>query len=79
MGLVQKLVCNLIMPKKSLFIIEKIKKYLKCPALFITPHFLSAPNAYSVAAPKDSPAYSLASRSKELKKYVTPAPGNYEV
>ena len=40
---------------------------------------MSAPNAYAVAAPKDSPAYSLAARSKEQKRYITPAPGNYEV
>jgi len=38
-----------------------------------------APNAYALAMPKDSPAYSLASRAKEIKKFNTPAPGSYEV
>ena len=38
-----------------------------------------APNAYSVTVEKDSPAYSLASRAKELKPFATPAPGSYEV
>jgi hypothetical protein len=27
----------------------------------------------------EAPAYSLASRAKELKKFSTPAPGSYEV
>ena len=40
---------------------------------------ISAPNAYSLGKIKDSPVYSLASRPKEPKKYVTPAPGAYEV
>ena len=38
----------------------------------------SAPNAYSVSSPKDQPSYSLSSRHKEPKKYITPAPGAYE-
>ncbi len=37
-----------------------------------------APNAYSIPAPKEMPSYSLSSRHKEPKKYVTPAPGAYE-
>ena len=41
-------------------------------------HF-SAPNAYTLSKLKDSPTYSLASRPKDPKKYVTPAPGAYEV
>ena len=32
-GLVQKQVVNLIKTQKSIFIVEKIKKYRKCPAL----------------------------------------------
>ena len=40
---------------------------------------VSAPNAYSLGKIKDTPVYSLASRPKEPKKYVTPAPGAYEV
>ena len=40
----------------------------------------SAPNMYSVGGDsKGSAAYSLAARTKELKKFLTPAPGNYEV
>ena len=39
-----------------------------------------APNMYSVGgASQGSPAYSLAARTPELKKFLTPAPGNYEV
>jgi len=38
-----------------------------------------APNAYSVAAAKESPAYSLSGRAKDLKAFATPAPGSYEV
>ncbi len=37
-----------------------------------------APNAYTIPTPKETPMYSLASRHKEQKKYVTPAPGAYE-
>ena len=36
---------------------------------------ITAPNAYTLSKNKDSPTYSLASRPKEPKKYVTPAPG----
>ena len=49
------------------------------PRYTLTTQYISAPNAYSVEATKDSPAYSLASRAKELKKFATPAPGAYEV
>lgn len=38
----------------------------------------AAPNAYSVPKIKDQPSYSLASRPKDPKAYVTPAPGAYE-
>ena len=41
---------------------------------------ISAPNMYSVgAASQGSAAYSLAARTKKLKQFLTPAPGNYEV
>ena len=46
---------------------------------FCSQLYISAPNAYAVPPPKDAPAYSLAARSKEQKRYITPAPGNYEV
>ena len=38
-----------------------------------------APNAYNVGVHKDAPSYSLSARIPELKKFLTPAPGNYEV
>ena len=38
-----------------------------------------APNAYTIGPVKESPAYSLASRAKELRQFATPAPGSYEV
>ena len=38
-----------------------------------------APNAYSVPAIKESPAYSLAARVKENKTAIVPGPGTYEV
>ena len=38
-----------------------------------------APNAYSVPAIKESPAYSLAARAKENKTAIVPGPGTYEV
>ena len=41
--------------------------------------FSSAPNAYSIGATKNAPSYSLSARTPELKKFLTPAPGNYEV
>ena len=37
-----------------------------------------SPNAYTINKHKDTPSYSLASRPKDAKKYVTPAPGAYE-
>jgi len=37
-----------------------------------------APNAYSVPAIKESPAYSLAARAKENKVALVPGPGSYE-
>ena len=39
---------------------------------------IPAPNAYTINKTKDTPSYSLASRPKDAKKYVTPAPGAYE-
>ena len=43
------------------------------------PIFPLAPNAYALGPVKGAPSYSLAVRAQELKKFVTPAPGNYEV
>ena len=43
------------------------------------PIFPVAPNAYAVGPVKGAPSYSLAARAQEMKKFVTPAPGNYEV
>ena len=39
------------------------------------PVFPVAPNAYAVGPVKGAPSYSLAALAKDMKKFVTPAPG----
>ena len=49
------------------------------PGLVSSTKACPAPNAYAVPPIKDSPAYSLAARSKEQKVALLPGPGSYEV
>jgi len=68
--------------KKEYFVqCQTDKKYKSDRDEIYSTFFLlfTAPNAYTLAKITDTPVYSLASRLKDPKRYVTPAPGAYEI